>query len=143
MNLTVSQLAKNRDNNKTMDHNQAMNRHTHKLSKQLTAMPRMAVAFILLVITLGFTTAATAQNFGIRSTAPTAITAENCVPDNDAIDPGEQVSVRFAFTNNTGRTVNNLVVTLQSSGGVLSPSGSQVVPSVANGAAVELTFSFL
>jgi len=55
----------------------------------------------------------------------TSLIAEGCVPTNNAIDPGETVTVLFALKNTgLGDTVN-LVVTLLETNGVVSPTGPQ------------------
>ena len=46
-------------------------------------------------------------------------------PANGGIDPGETVSVEFRLRNAGGSDTANLVATLQSSGGVVSPGGPQ------------------
>ena len=51
------------------------------------------------------------------------ITAENCGLGNGAIDPDEQVAVRFALQNNGSAHTTNVIATLLAAGGVLSPSG--------------------
>lgn len=61
----------------------------------------------------------------VISTGSKAVTAESCAPSNNAIDPGETVTVDLGLSNvGTGNT-SNLVATLQATGGVSSPSGSQ------------------
>ena len=51
--------------------------------------------------------------------------AENCGGGNGAIDPGETATVNLSLANTGTGDTTNLVATLQSSGGVLSPSGPQ------------------
>jgi photosystem II stability/assembly factor-like uncharacterized protein len=58
----------------------------------------------------------------MRSSAPT-IVAEGCAPANNAIDPGEDVSVSFPVNNIGAGTTENLVVTLLPTGGVTFPDG--------------------
>jgi subtilisin-like proprotein convertase family protein len=50
------------------------------------------------------------------------LTTESCPPDNDAIDPGERVTVNLELHNNGTGATNNLVATLVTGGGVSSPS---------------------
>jgi hypothetical protein len=73
----------------------------------------------------------------------TALVLEGCTPTNNAIDPGETVTMTFAFKNlGTGPTTN-LVVTLLETNGVAAPSGPQtygVIP--AGGAVVSQPFTF-
>jgi uncharacterized repeat protein (TIGR01451 family) len=51
------------------------------------------------------------------------LVAENCLPTNGAIDPGETVTVNFKLQNTGTQPTTNLVVTLLSNAGV-SPSGA-------------------
>lgn len=62
---------------------------------------------------------------------------------NNALDPGELVSIAFALRNlGTGNTTN-LIATLLPGNGVLNPSGSQSYGGlVAGGAAISRTFGF-
>jgi len=73
----------------------------------------------------------------------TALLAEGCAPANNAIDPGETVTMQFALRNTGAVNTTNLVATLLSSGGVTSPSGPQSYGSlVGGGAAVAQPFTF-
>ncbi len=77
------------------------------------------------------------------SPGTTTITAESCAPPNNAIDPGEVVTVNFCLTNTGGSNTTNLVGTLQNTGGVTGASGPQnygVV--IAGGAPVCRPFTF-
>ena len=51
--------------------------------------------------------------------------AESCGVGNGVIDPGEQVTVNLVLQNTGTRKTTNLVVSLQSTGGVSSPSSAQ------------------
>jgi len=51
------------------------------------------------------------------------LVAESCGSGNGAIDPEEDVTVSFVFRNDGNADATNLIVVLESSGGVLSPSG--------------------
>ena len=64
------------------------------------------------------------------------ITAESCAPANNALDPGETVTVNLPVVNDggSGASTVNLVGTLQATGGVSSPSGPQNYGAVAQGA---------
>ena len=53
------------------------------------------------------------------------IQTESCQPPNGVLDPDETVTVSFCIQNVGGANTNNLVGTLQASGGVTSPSGPQ------------------
>ena len=79
----------------------------------------------------------------VISSGSKAVTAESCAPSNNAIDPGETVTVDLGLSNvGTGNT-SNLVATLQATGGVTSPSGSQNYGTLtAGGAEVVRSFSF-
>ncbi len=74
---------------------------------------------------------------------PTTISLinESCAPANGRIDPGERVTVSLNLTNN-GASTTDLVATLQSAGGVISPSGPQTYGVIAGGGAKSLDFSF-
>ena len=71
-------------------------------------------------------------NVTVISTTPvptagtaSAPTAESCLPANNAVDPGEIVTVNLPINNLGGGATTNLVGTLQTSGGV-TPIGPQV-----------------
>jgi uncharacterized protein (TIGR03437 family) len=92
-----------------------------------------------------------AGNFGIRALfAPkyivattAAIMAEGCATANQAIDPGETVTVNLALRNIGVESTGNLTATLQASGGVTMPGGPQSYgPLAGGGAAVSQPFSF-
>ena len=79
----------------------------------------------------------------VISNGATAITAESCGPANNAIDPGETVTVNFALSNVGTANTTNLVATLQATGGVTSPSAAQTYGVlVANGPPVTRPFTF-
>lgn len=70
------------------------------------------------------------------------IQAETCT--NNAIDPGERVTVNFALKNLGTANTTNLVATLQSSAGIVSPSGPQNYGALAaDGPAVTRAFTFV
>jgi hypothetical protein len=73
----------------------------------------------------------------------TTLLAEGCAPTNNAIDPGETVTMQFALRNTGIVDTTNLVATLVASGGVTLPSGSQNYGSLpGGGAAVAQPFTF-
>jgi hypothetical protein len=73
----------------------------------------------------------------------TALLAEGCAPTNNAVDPGETVTMQFALRNTGAINTTNLVATLQASGGVTLPSGPQNYGSLlGGGAAVAQPFTF-
>ena len=74
---------------------------------------------------------------------PTSVSLinESCAPANGRIDPGERVTVSLNLTNN-GASTTNLVATLQSAGGVVSPSAPQTYGVIAGGGSKSLDFSF-
>jgi subtilisin-like proprotein convertase family protein len=75
--------------------------------------------------------------------ANSPIATESCAPGNNAIDPGETVTVNFALQNIGTQNTNNLVATLQSGGGVINPSAPQTYGEVlAGGAPVSKPFTF-
>lgn len=99
------------------------------------------------VITQGGTTTQNVQLVPENTLEPDtlAITAESCAPANNALDPGETVTVNLPIENNggAGATTTNLVATLQPNAGVSSPSGPQNYGAVAQGApAVVRPFTF-
>ncbi len=91
-------------------------------------------------------------NFSITTFVPSPliiadtamVLTEGCTPTNNAVDPGESVTVNFALKNVGTANATNISATLLAAGGVNSPSGSQIYGGlVANGAAVAQAFSFL
>jgi len=72
----------------------------------------------------------------------TTITAEGCAPGNGVIDPGEDITMNFGVTNVGPGPTNNLVVTLQPTGGVTFPSGPQNYGVVNPGATGTGSFHF-
>ena len=56
--------------------------------------------------------------------------SENQAPANNAVDPGETVTVAFSLQNISGITTANVIATLQESGGVTAPSAREVVGGV-------------
>ena len=72
-----------------------------------------------------------------------ALTSESCGPGNNSIDPNEMVTLNFSLINVGSGNTSNLVATLLSTNGVLSPSSPQVYGALtAGGAAVGRLFSF-
>ena len=69
------------------------------------------------------------------------ITAESCQPNN-AIDPGETVTVNIGLANVGLASTTNLVATLLPTGGVTNPSGAQNYGILANGVRVYRPFTF-
>lgn len=63
--------------------------------------------------------------------AGTALVSESC--SNNAIDPGETVTVYFAIRNTGAIPATNLVGVLQSGGGILAPSEAQVYGTLIEG----------
>src|SRR6266536_4551700 len=72
----------------------------------------------------------------------TSITAESCSPANNAIDPGETVTVNVGLSNDGTAPTTNLVATLQASGGVTSPSGPQNYGAIPPGGSASRPFTF-
>jgi len=52
----------------------------------------------------------------------TSLVVEGCTPTNNAIDPGETVTMLFSLKNTGLGNTTNLVVTLLQTNGVVSPS---------------------
>jgi hypothetical protein len=73
----------------------------------------------------------------------TALVAEGCTPTNNAIDPGETVTMLFTLKNTGLGNTTNLVVTLLTTNGIVSPSGPQSFGVlVAGGLSVSQPFTF-
>jgi hypothetical protein len=71
------------------------------------------------------------------------LVSESCSPPNQAIDPGETVTVSFALHNVGGVNVTNLVATLLVTNGVTPLSGPQTYGALAaGGASVSNSFTF-
>jgi PKD repeat protein len=69
------------------------------------------------------------------------LVAESCA--NGAVDPGETVTVNFGLRNAGTANTANLVATLQTTGGIILPSGPQAYGVlVGGGAAVSRPFTF-
>jgi uncharacterized delta-60 repeat protein len=81
---------------------------------------------------------------GLVIPAGSALVNESFTPANNIIDPGETVTLLFAFTNSAGNNVSNLVATLLATNGVTSPSGPQTNYGllIAGGPSALLPFSF-
>ncbi len=85
----------------------------------------------------------TVHNGAIISLTASALVAESCVPTNNAIDPGETVTVSFALRNTGFGNTTNLVATLLVTNGVAAPSAPQAYGVlIAGGASVTQSFSF-
>jgi hypothetical protein len=77
------------------------------------------------------------------SPAGAVLTAENCLPANGAIDPGETVTVNLALQNTGTVNATNLVATLLPSGGIDAPSGPAAFGALpADGVPVSQPFTF-
>jgi subtilisin-like proprotein convertase family protein len=80
----------------------------------------------------------------IQAGGPAILTAESCVPGNDAPDPNETVTMSFPLTNIGTDSTTNLVATLLPGGGVNSPSGPQTYGALDPGdPAVSRPFTFM
>ena len=75
-------------------------------------------------------------------TAGTTLVNESCPPNNNAIDPGERVTVNLTLTNTGGSSTSNLVATLQSSANVIAPSDPRNYGAIAPGANIQKDFAF-
>jgi hypothetical protein len=79
-----------------------------------------------------------------ESTGTASITSESCQPANGAIDPLEQVTLDIQLQNVGTVDADNLVATLQPTGGVTQPTGPQTYGLLqAGGPAITRSFSFL
>ena len=144
MNLATPQILMNRHTTNTM------NRQTLNTKGLLGATSSMMVAFILLVAGFGFASVAQAQLSAFGPPVLFGANAENCSPTNNAVDPGESVTMRFTVTNNTATAAVNVLVTLQTGGTshvVASPAPTPSFQIIAGGvgahatATVDFTFT--
>lgn len=83
----------------------------------------------------------TAANIAVLEGGTPDITAESCAPANDAPEPGETITIDLPLTNNGTAATSNLVATLQSTGGVTSPSGPQNYGALAIGGSATRPFT--
>lgn len=67
----------------------------------------------------------TAAPLPVLTSAGATLVSESCSPTNAAVDPGETVTMNLALQNLGGANTTNLVATLLTTGGILSPSGPQ------------------
>ncbi|MBX7222871.1 MAG: hypothetical protein K1Y36_23180 [Blastocatellia bacterium] len=76
----------------------------------------------------------------------TSVVAESCTPANNAIDPGENVTVSLALSNSGTSATTNLVATLQASSAVTNPGPAQTYGALnstcTGGTAVSRNFTF-
>ena len=96
--------------------------------------------------------AAAVQNFNVtvvasgnpvlQAGAPAGPTAESCSPPNNAVDPGETVTMNLPINNSGISATNNLVATLQSSGGVTPITTSQNYGAIAANGSGTRAFQF-
>lgn len=79
----------------------------------------------------------------INATVPVTIVSESYSPPNNALDPGEQVTLSYCVNNSGPGNSTNLVGTLAAGGGVTNPGAAQTYGVVSSGgAAVCRNFSF-
>jgi uncharacterized repeat protein (TIGR01451 family) len=74
----------------------------------------------------------------------TALVAENCSTPNNAIDPGETVTVNYSLQNIGSGNTTNLVATLLTTNGVIFPSAPQnfgILTAGGGGATLPFTFT--
>jgi hypothetical protein len=71
-----------------------------------------------------------------------SIVAESCGLPNSAPDPGETLTVALPLTNSGGGSATNLTATLQATGGVTNPTGTQSYGALAVGATLSKNFTF-
>ncbi len=77
------------------------------------------------------------------SAGAVSLISESCVPANGVVDPGETVTMSFCLLNTGTANTVNAVGTLQTTGGIISPSGPMNYGAiVAGGAAVCQNFTF-
>ncbi len=136
-----------------------MNSHPHKIlmnrpsepTRERSRLTRLAALFMTLACTVGLVSTASANNIDKGASATNfepvsaALIAENCVPNNNAIDPGETDTVTFVIKNKSGAAISNVRVSLNAdpANGPTFVSGSQVVGDMAKDASASVTFTFL
>ena len=92
-------------------------------------------------VTDGFQCCGVSGTPNLRAGTATLIN-ESCPPANNAIDPNERVSVNLQLVNIGSAPTSNLVATLQSSPGVVAPSGPQNYGAIAIGGSAARDFAF-
>jgi uncharacterized delta-60 repeat protein len=82
---------------------------------------------------------------GLVIPAGSALVHESFMPPNNIIDPGETVTLSFAFTNSYGNDVSNLVATLLAMNGIAlpSPASNNYGSLIVGGPSVSRQFSFM
>jgi len=79
----------------------------------------------------------------VLSAGAATVAIESCGPGNGAVDPGETVTVNLALQNVGTANTDNLVATLQATGGVINPGAAQTYGALtAGGPAVSKPFTF-
>jgi subtilisin-like proprotein convertase family protein len=78
----------------------------------------------------------------VLAPAGATVAAESCAPVNHAIEPGEAVVLTLGLTNFGSAAPQNLVGTLEATGGVSFPSGPQSFGAVAPGSTAVRAFDF-
>lgn len=97
----------------------------------------------ILGVTQGTGTIVNDDYLGRPEAAGWALVAEDCVPANGAVDPGETVTVQFAIVNRGLGPIGNLTARLRDSDRVVSLSGVQSYGRVGvGGGAVSRSFTF-
>ncbi|HEY6119107.1 MAG TPA: DUF4214 domain-containing protein [Pyrinomonadaceae bacterium] len=79
----------------------------------------------------------------IVTSATQNLVSETCTPSNNAIDPGEQVTVTLGVTNVGTAATTNLVGTLLATGGVNNPSGPATYGAIGVGGSAARSFGFV
>ncbi len=95
-------------------------------------------------VTMDVAKTVTANFNGLPSviTNGVALTVEGCAPGNGVVDPNEQVTVNFGLKNVGLGDASNVVATLQATGGITSPSGSQSFGTLLPGGSAAMPFTF-
>jgi subtilisin-like proprotein convertase family protein len=98
-------------------------------------------------------TGATPGNYGIRARlirpakllvkGGATLLAESCTPANNAIDPGETITINVTVQNLGANNTDNLVAALQPTGGVTTAGVTQNYGVIAPGAAATRSFTFI
>ncbi len=77
----------------------------------------------------------------VTPSAP-VMTAESFLPVNNAVDPGETITVSLMLTNDGAGAAGNLTATLLPTGGVGGPGPAQSYGALATGASASRSFTF-
>jgi len=75
--------------------------------------------------------------------AGSSLVTESCVPANNALDPGEPVTISFSVRNMGTKGATNVVATLLPGNGIGNPGPAQSYGAIASGATVSRVYSLV